>query len=54
MLCFLKKLKKEHGSIEQCVIDYNLLQPDGIERLRRNMIVDKAKNHSIVGKSGHS
>lgn len=51
MLCFLKKLRQRHGSIEQCIIDYNLLRPDGIARLRRNMIVNGAKNHSIVGKS---
>ncbi|KAM0250199.1 hypothetical protein ACHAQJ_008742 [Trichoderma viride] len=48
MLCFLKKLKREHGSIEQCILDHKLLQPDGIERLRRNMIIDAAKNYSIV------
>lgn len=51
MLCFLTQLKEKHGSIEQCIIDHDLLQADGIERLRRNMIVDAAKNYSIVGKS---
>ncbi|KAH6611013.1 tyrosine phosphatase, partial [Trichoderma cornu-damae] len=51
MLCFLKKLREKHGSIEQCILDYKLLQPEGIDRLRRNLIVDAAKNHSIVGKS---
>ncbi|KAH0491547.1 hypothetical protein TgHK011_002972 [Trichoderma gracile] len=48
MLCFLKKLRQKHGSIGKCVINHDLLQADGIARLRRNMIVDAAKNHSIV------
>lgn len=50
MLCFLMKLRKRYGSIEKCIIGHNLLQADGIARLRRNMIVDASKNHSIVGK----
>ena len=49
MLCFLKKLRQKHGSIEKCVINHDLLQAEGIARLRRNMVVDAAKNHSIVG-----
>ncbi|KAL7913318.1 protein-tyrosine phosphatase-like protein [Trichoderma velutinum] len=48
MLCFLMKLRQRYGSIEKCVIRHNLLQADGIARLRRNMIVDASKNHSIV------
>ncbi|KAL6866580.1 protein-tyrosine phosphatase-like protein [Trichoderma novae-zelandiae] len=48
MLCFLQTLRQRHGSIEQCVINHDLLQADGIARLRRNMVVDAAKNHSIV------
>ncbi|KAL7785571.1 tyrosine phosphatase family domain-containing protein [Trichoderma ceciliae] len=54
MLCFLLKLRQRHGSIEQCILDYNLLQPDGIDRLKRNMIVDAAKNHSIVAPNTHN
>ncbi|OPB41937.1 Tyrosine specific protein phosphatase and dual specificity protein phosphatase [Trichoderma guizhouense] len=50
MLCFLMKLRKKYGSIEKCIIGHNLLQADGIARLRRNMIVDASKNHSIVDK----
>ncbi|OTA00781.1 Tyrosine specific protein phosphatase and dual specificity protein phosphatase [Trichoderma parareesei] len=49
MLCFLKKLRQKHGSIEKCVINHDLLQAEGIARLRRNMIVDAAKNHCLVG-----
>ncbi|KAL7954256.1 protein-tyrosine phosphatase-like protein [Trichoderma compactum] len=48
MLCFLMKLRKRYGSIDKCVIGHNLLQADGIARLRRNLIVDASKNHSIV------
>ncbi|KAL6872309.1 protein-tyrosine phosphatase-like protein [Trichoderma longibrachiatum] len=48
MLCFLKKLRQKHGSVEKCVINHGLLEAEGIARLRRNMIVDAAKNHSIV------
>ncbi|KAI0506609.1 tyrosine phosphatase [Xylaria bambusicola] len=40
MLLFLKKIKKEHGSVKQCVINLNLLTEEGIEQLRTNMIVD--------------
>ncbi|KAL7946594.1 protein-tyrosine phosphatase-like protein [Trichoderma barbatum] len=48
MLCFLMKLRQRYGSIERCVIRHGLLQADGIARLKRNMIVDAATNHSIV------
>lgn len=51
MLRFLKSLREKHGSIEQCVIDHELLDGDGISRLRENMIVDAATNHSAASKS---
>ncbi|KAI1171308.1 tyrosine phosphatase [Nemania sp. FL0916] len=38
MLYFLKKLKEEYGSVEQCVVDLKLLTSEGIGRLRTNMI----------------
>ncbi|UKZ85543.1 uncharacterized protein TrAFT101_001398 [Trichoderma asperellum] len=48
MLCFLKYLREKHGSIKQCIKNHKLLDDDGISRLRKNMIVDAAKNHSIA------
>ncbi|KAL7932633.1 protein-tyrosine phosphatase-like protein [Trichoderma chlorosporum] len=48
MLCLLMKLRQRYGSIEECAIKLNLLQADGIARLRRNMVVDAATNYSIV------
>jgi hypothetical protein len=43
MLFFLRKIKADHGSVEQCIIDLKLLSAKGIRRLKSNMIVDAAK-----------
>lgn len=51
MLRFLESLREKHGSIEQCVIDHELLDGEGISRLKENMIVDATTNHSIARKS---
>ncbi|KAH9902152.1 tyrosine phosphatase [Xylariomycetidae sp. FL2044] len=44
MLAFLASVKDAHGSIEQCVVDLNLLDAAGIVQLRRNMIVSGEPN----------
>lgn len=43
MLETLAQIKKVHGSVEQCVIALGLLTPQGLEQLRKNMIVDAAE-----------
>lgn len=54
MMRFLESLRKEHGSIEQCVKDHNLLDDEGISRLKANMIVDAATNQSAASKLRHT
>lgn len=51
MLRFLESLRKKHGSIEQCIKNHNLLDDEGISRLRETMIVDAATNQSTASKS---
>lgn len=51
MLHFLKSLRKKHGSIEQCIKNHDLLDDEGISRLREAMIVDAATNQSTASKS---
>ncbi|KAI8630581.1 tyrosine phosphatase [Xylariaceae sp. FL1651] len=43
MLLFLRKIRREYSSVEQCIVDLKLLTAEGIERLRSNMIVDVTK-----------
>ncbi|KAI1865169.1 hypothetical protein JX265_008216 [Neoarthrinium moseri] len=39
----LNKIREIWGSVEQCVIDLNLLDEAGIEQLRRNLIIEEAE-----------
>lgn len=43
MLETLTQINKVYGSVEQCVITLGLLTPQGLEQLRKNMIVDAAE-----------
>ncbi|KAI1263375.1 tyrosine phosphatase [Xylariaceae sp. FL1019] len=36
----LTRIRAQHGSIEQCVLDTGMLTPEGIAQLRKNMIVE--------------
>ncbi|KAI1183707.1 tyrosine phosphatase [Nemania serpens] len=43
MLLFLRKIRREYTSVEQCVMSLNLLTAEGIGQLRFNMITDVTK-----------
>ncbi|KAK2596424.1 hypothetical protein N8I77_013315 [Diaporthe amygdali] len=40
MLALLRTMKEQWGSVDQCVIGLGLIDQDGVEQLRRNMVVD--------------
>lgn len=46
ILTHLDWIRETYGSVEQCVIDLGLLTADGIEQLRRNLVVDMATHTS--------
>lgn len=46
ILTHLGWIRETYGSVEQCVIDLELLTADGIEQLRRNLVVDTATHSS--------
>lgn len=33
-------IRKQYGSVEQCVIDLGILTPEGIDQLRKNLIIE--------------
>lgn len=43
----LKQIREEYGSVEACVLQLGLLTADGIERLRRNLIVDASTTEAV-------
>lgn len=38
----LNKIQEEYGSVEECVKKLGFMTADGIEELRRNLIVDES------------
>ncbi|KAI0201847.1 tyrosine phosphatase [Astrocystis sublimbata] len=47
MLGTLARIRKQHGSVEQCVIDLGILTQQGIEQLRKNLIVEVDEDEVI-------
>lgn len=48
ILTHLQWIRETYGSVEKCVIDLGLLTADGVEQLRRNLIVDTATHNSRI------
>jgi hypothetical protein len=58
MMALLSYIQEEWGSVDQCVIELGLLDKDGVQQLRRNMIVpdggtqlDWKSNAELVAKA---
>lgn len=47
MVATLNWIREDYGSIEKAVVDLNLITPEGIEQLRRNLIVDAKDEEPI-------
>ncbi|KAK6856997.1 tyrosine phosphatase [Apiospora arundinis] len=46
MQVHLNWIRENYGSMEKCVVDLGLITPEGIEQLRKNLIVDKTAHSS--------
>ncbi|KAI1212813.1 protein-tyrosine phosphatase-like protein [Annulohypoxylon truncatum] len=53
MLGTLAKIRETHGSVEKCVVDLELLSPEGIKQLRSNLVND-ASEEGIVPWQNHA
>ena len=51
---FLKTMKEQWGSVDQCMIGLGLVSQDGIEQLRRNMVIDAAACEKEVDWQRHA
>jgi len=49
MLETLAEIKKVYGSVEECVVTLGLLTPQGLEQLRKNMVVDAEQAEGGAG-----
>ncbi|KAK8070826.1 hypothetical protein PG997_011029 [Apiospora hydei] len=46
MQVHLNWIRDNYGSVEKCVVDLGLITPEGIEQLRKNLVVDEAVHSS--------
>ena len=53
MLATLAWIRETYGSVEKAVVELNMLTPEGIEQLRKNLIVD-AKDGQQVDAAKHA
>ncbi|KAI0458486.1 tyrosine phosphatase [Xylaria acuta] len=47
MLGTLARIRAQYGSIEQCVVNLGILTPEGINQLRKNLIVEADENEVV-------
>lgn len=47
MIVLLDMIKTKYGSVEKCVIDLGVLTPEGIEKLRQNLITDSQSTEEV-------